>query len=85
MTIFDVQDHLEAQPFEPFSMTLTDGNTTFDVKHPELVLLGLTSLILGIPPSDRDVVAYERTVRISLDQIAQIEPLKKPISEEASS
>ena len=38
------------RPFEPFRIEVSDG-TVYEIRHPELVMVGLGSLIIGIPPA----------------------------------
>lgn len=60
----DLHQLLRRQPFQPFRLHLSNGRT-YDVRHPELVLVGRSSLIIGTPApewpfpvvADYDVVA----------------------------
>ena len=70
----DVQKKLRRQPFQPFRMYLTDGSV-YDVMHPELVLLGRRSLVLGLAGSPEDTL-YERTVDVDLLHIVRMEHLE---------
>jgi hypothetical protein len=70
----DIQSHL--RPFEPFRIVTASGHT-FDIRSPEMIMVGLGSVVIGIPPTP-DGTIFERTVRVSLFQIERIEPL--PIS-----
>lgn len=42
---------LKAQPFRPFRFTLVRGKS-YDVRHPELVRVGRTTLTLFTPVAD---------------------------------
>ena len=46
--IQDVRERLDRRPFEPFRICLTDGRT-YDVTHPELCLLGRTTVHVAVP------------------------------------
>lgn len=48
MRIRDVRERLDKRPFEPFRICMTDGRT-YDVTHPELCMLGRTTVYIGIP------------------------------------
>jgi hypothetical protein len=67
----DVQRRLRQRPFQPFVMYLTDGSQ-YEVRHPELILLGHPSLILGLT-SEPDQTVYERAVDIDLLHVARME------------
>ena len=68
----DLNDFIRAKPFLPFRLTLTDGRT-FDIHHPELVMVGRSSAQIGIrSPRYADPV-YERVISISLLHVMQIE------------
>jgi len=71
----DIREFIKHQPFQPFRMTLTDGRT-YDVLHPELAMVGRSTVSIGVPrPGDPEPV-YDRLVMISLLHIMQIEPLE---------
>jgi hypothetical protein len=71
----DVREFLKRQPFQPFRLTLTDSRT-YDVMHPELAMVGRSTVSVGVPrPGDPEPV-YDRLVMISLLHIIQIEPLE---------
>ncbi len=70
----DFREHLRVQTFQPFRVTLTDGRT-YDVVHPELAMVGHSTVSIGLPrPNAREPV-YERVVTVSLLHIMQIEPI----------
>ncbi len=65
---------LRKQPFQPFRMNLTDGRT-YDISHPELAMVGRSSLAIGqMRPQEAEPI-YDRMVTVSLLQIMQIEPI----------
>ena len=47
-----IKELLKRQPFMPFKIKLSNGET-FEVRHPEFVLLTKTGLVVGYPDSDR--------------------------------
>ena len=70
----DLRDFIKHQPFQPFRLTLTDGRT-YDVLHPELAMVGRSTMVLGLArPGDPDSVA-DRFVTVSLLHVMQVEPL----------
>jgi hypothetical protein len=63
--------YLHFQPFRPFFLYLLDG-TSFEVRHPELVLVDEGLLHLSIP-ADPARSIMERDVVISIDAISRLE------------
>lgn len=71
----DLRKWLKREPFQPFRLTLTDGRT-YDVVHPELAMVGRTSVTIGFPRSGDIEPIYERAVDISLLHIMQVEAVQ---------
>ncbi len=72
----DVREFVQRRRFQPFRVTLTDGRT-YDVFHPELAMVGRSSVIIGLQrPNDPDPV-YDRAITVSLLHIMQLEPIEK--------
>lgn len=69
----DIREFLQRRPFQPFRLTLTDGRT-YDVRHPELAMVGRSTVAVGIPAPDEPAPVYDRLVTISLLHIMQLEP-----------
>ena len=67
----DMKKRLRKQPFEPFRIYLSDG-AFYDVRHPELVMLGHRSLVLGLTSTPEDTF-YERTLDVDLLHIVRME------------
>jgi hypothetical protein len=67
----DIQSHI--RPFAPFRIVTASGET-YDVRSPDLIMVGIGSVVIGIPPKPDDDI-FERTVRVSLFQIERIEQL----------
>jgi len=70
----DLEKKLRHKPFRPFRMHLTDG-TAYDVLHPEMVLLGRRSLVLGFASRPEQTLC-ERTVDIDSLHIVRMEYLR---------
>jgi hypothetical protein len=73
----DLLARLRTRPFEPFRMVTTDG-TSYDVRHPDLVLVTLGSAIVGYPVSDPDPSVQGAAGRydiVSLRHIIRLEQL----------
>jgi len=71
----DLAQFLDRRPFAPFRICLTDG-TILDIRHPEMVLLGRRSAVVGITNGDEPRPMYERSVTISLLHVNRLEPLE---------
>jgi hypothetical protein len=70
----DVQVFVRKQPFESFRITLTDGRT-YDIHHPEMVMVGRSSVAIGVPAPGGSELVYDRLITVSLLHIMQIEPI----------
>jgi hypothetical protein len=70
----DIRDLLKAQPFRPVRFTLTDG-TSYDVRHPELVNVGRSTVFLGIPNAEEKEPIFDNFRIISLLHIMQAQPV----------
>lgn len=68
----DVQRRLQKRPFQPFVLHLTDGSH-YEVRHPEMLLLGRRSMILGLA-SEPEQTVYERAIDIDLLHVVRMEP-----------
>jgi hypothetical protein len=73
MTQEELQDAARRQPFEPFRVVLTTGET-FDIRHPDLILVGRRSAIIGMT-NDLNGTAYDRTMKVDLLHVVGIEEL----------
>lgn len=72
----DVREFLKRQPFQPFRISLTDGRT-YDVLHPELAMVGRSTLAIGLPGKGDPEGIYDRLITVSLLHVMQIELLEK--------
>ena len=73
MTQEDLRDAVRRQPFEPFRIVLTTGDT-YDIRHPDLVMVGRRAAIIGIT-KDPAATAFERTIKVDLLHVVGIEDL----------
>ena len=70
----DLLEELRRQPFEPFRIHLTDG-TTYEVRHPELILVGRRSVVVGISNVEQQPPLYDRYTTVALVYIVRLETL----------
>jgi hypothetical protein len=69
----DLRRLLRNRPFEPFRIVMLEGDS-YEIKHPETVMLGPRSAILGIPaPEGLPDISYYHIV--NLLHIKRLEPL----------
>ena len=84
MRMDDVKEFLRQRPFRAFRLTLTN-RTSYDVHHPEMAMVGLSTVTVGLPhPYEPDDV-YDRLVTISLSHVMQIEFLESLSSQGSTS
>ena len=72
----DVIKLLNAQPFVPFRMHLTDGKS-YDIQHPEFVWVFPTRLEIAKPQPGGETHAMEDSDFVGLLHIVRIEPIKQ--------
>jgi hypothetical protein len=73
MTSKQVVDYVAAEPFRPFRMRMASGQS-FDVRHPEMILVGRTfARVYPATGSNGDV--SEKWHDVSLMLMETIEPL----------
>jgi hypothetical protein len=78
MSPADILQALRKRPFEPFRIEVSDG-TAYEVRHPEMVMVGLGSLSIGIPPVGALQPVYERVETVSLRHIVKLIPLTQSV------
>ncbi|MFO0973580.1 MAG: hypothetical protein U1A27_09100 [Phycisphaerae bacterium] len=70
----DIIERLRTQPFEPFRIYMTDGQT-YDVRHPELVIVDRTKLHVFVPGPRGLDAPIRRTHYAALMHVVRIAPL----------
>lgn len=70
----DILTLLRRQPFEPFRLYLSDG-ASFEVRHPELAMVGRSTVLVGIPAPDSAEPVFDRFVNCALMHITRTEPI----------
>jgi hypothetical protein len=74
----DLRQLLRKRPFQPFRVHLTDGRV-FEVRYPNINLLGMTFFDIGIPTPNQEDPFPERMVMVLLDMIERVEPLTEAV------
>ncbi len=72
MSAADFLNLTRARPFVPFRIVTSDG-TTYEVRHPDMVFVGLSSVLVGYP-SEREPHAFTRYDVVSMRHIVRLEP-----------
>ena len=72
MTVQTFRELLTQQPFLPFRLVMSSGQT-YEVRHPEMAWLTRTDILVGIDETDEGVPANFRIC--SLLHVTAIEPL----------
>jgi len=65
-----IRSRVREMPFRPFQVVTTAGDI-HEVRHPELIMVGVGDVVIGIP-SPNNPNAYERLTRVSLFHIVEL-------------
>ncbi len=78
-TADDIQARLRERPFVPVRLVTSSGQA-YDISHPELVMVGRRSLIIGTASNDNPT-QFEIASRVALLHVADLQdipPLASP-------
>lgn len=73
----EVRSLLRKQPFQPFRLHLSNGKA-FDIRHPELAMVGRSTVFIGRPAKGFTEPTYEDFDLVDLLHINNVEPLPSP-------
>ena len=73
----DIQKRLRQSPFVPVRIIISSGQT-FDVHHPDLVLVGTRDMIIGMA-SSKNPALYDQTTRVPIMHVTALEDLPAPV------
>ena len=68
----EIRNHLRRQPFRPFRVCLSNGES-YDVRHPELMYVSRREVVIALELGEQDVP--ERSAYCEPMHVANIEPL----------
>jgi hypothetical protein len=74
----DVQARLRSQPFVPLRLVTTTGQT-YDIHHPDLVLVTRRFLEVGTPDPNNPTVA-DNVTRVALVHLTELHDLPRPVT-----
>jgi hypothetical protein len=72
----DIQAWLRQRPFQPFRIIASEGQR-FDIRHPDLVLVGRRDLTIGFPDPENPTI-YDRRTGLALVHVVSLENLPLP-------
>ncbi len=72
MTVQDFRDLLKQQPFQPFRLVMSSGQS-YQVRHPDMARLTRTDIFVGVDVGDDGIP--ERFKICSLLHVTAVEPL----------
>ncbi len=67
--------YVHAEPFRPFRITL-NGGRSFDIRHPEMIQLGRSTMTIFTDLNDDQQSPKERQIEVSLLLTESVEPLE---------
>ena len=70
----EIRELLDAQPFRPFRIYMTDGKT-YDIRHPELIVVFRTKVQICFP-DDPVRRIFDHAEHCALLQIVRVEELQ---------
>jgi hypothetical protein len=74
MQFEDLARRVQARPFVPFRMYLTDGSI-YDLRHPELIMLGKRTTVVGVT-SNPQQKHFDHLVDVDLLHIVRVEAIE---------
>lgn len=69
----DIRDRVHLRPFHPLRLVTSSGET-YDVYHPDLIMVGRREVTVGIP-SGESPTYYDRQARIAIMHITALHDL----------
>ena len=77
ITYSAIMNYVKAEPFRPFRLHMASGRT-FDIRHPEMIKVGKTYLIIFTYVSDKPEI-FDHWDSVSLLLIENISHLDAPV------
>jgi hypothetical protein len=71
----EIRQHLDAEPFIPFRLCLSDGSS-YEIQHPDQALVTTWSVEIGVPEQQPQSRIYNRIAHCSLLHIVKVEKLQ---------
>ncbi|GIW97627.1 MAG: hypothetical protein KatS3mg111_0960 [Pirellulaceae bacterium] len=83
MTFRRLVNYVGAEPFRPFRIKMTSGET-FEIRHPEMIAIGRTTAHVFTWMNEDNEDPKEREREISILLIESIEPVKSQTTSDQS-
>lgn len=74
----EIESRIRAKPFVPVRIVTSSGQS-FDIYHPDLILIGRRSLEVGTA-SNENPKHYERVTCVAIVHVTALEELPSPVS-----
>ncbi len=71
----DMLEMLKQRPFQPFRIHVSDG-TVYEIRHPEMMVVGRTKALVLYPPEGLALPAIDRYEAVALLHITRLEPVE---------
>lgn len=68
---------VQKRPFQPFRLHLSNGSS-YDVRHPEMVIVGQRTSVLGYPRDDATELISTKLVYVDMLHVTHLEELEQP-------
>lgn len=69
---------MRQRPFAPFRVIVSEG-ATYEIRHPEQLMVATDSVVIGVPSDEVDVTDDEdfisTTVLVDLIHVVRVEPI----------
>jgi len=76
LTADDIQQRVKDRPFVPIRIVTSSGES-YDVHHPDLIMVGRGFLIIGTPSAENPTQS-DRVARVSVLHVTAIQDLPVP-------
>ena len=81
MTAKRIINYVAAEPFRPFRINMASGKA-YNIRHPEMVAVGRTTVHVFTSMSDDAEEAKEREQELLMILIESVEPLDTPVKQD---
>jgi hypothetical protein len=71
-----IQSRIQQRPFVPLRIVTSSGES-YDVRHPELVMVGRRELVIGTP-SNRNPLQFDGINRVAIMHVTDLQDLPVP-------
>ncbi|MFL5244779.1 MAG: hypothetical protein ACJ8FY_21975 [Gemmataceae bacterium] len=78
----DIQNRIRERPFLPFRL-MTSSGQSFEVAHPELIMVSPRSLIVGTATKE-DPSQFDQVARVALMHVTALEDMAIPPKHDAN-